>query len=679
MKRMLTLLLGAAIGLVFIGVAKSLSGAAHASSDVVVEDIPNLDPQALVVLEFVNQIPGSGFSIRWPAVAFAVGDGTLLLTAAHCVTDLEESVCLTLTDSTDIVAISPYYGGIYRVETAAIDRKADIAILRAPWSAHPALALASDEELTAATEMVIFSRPQAKQIGMEIDTERLPLLRAIGGLPNQAIQLKGTQKVARGWSGSPLVLPDSGAVAGIATRLRTQQVPVLHFWKKTRKDALGCTVNSIGALLAEHGLDAVASRSPGDLEPIPDAERCFHLTMDCFTAFHEREFENAIALAEKLGRFRDDSVQAHLLAAYAAVAHAGEPNVPRRHFLEQAESNLLAAIEVDPNNAHAHAILANFLVTRGQDSRAMAQAEAALALDPNDRLAQTDRLRLLPYDEARDEGERLLQHDRNDPYCWFYYSLALLHLNEPNEALEAAQHAVDLDPNGLFYDPMADALEMLDRLDEAEGYYKLMTEQCACQRCWYKYAQFLVEHRPDKLDTARQALDNAQAKADMGRVAPQAMEALRISLLEKTSPEQAESFLREKLDIEPNDAYTWWNLASILRTQECYEEAADAAGKAVALDPNAAYRARWADCLAKAGDLDGAQRVHDEMFERHPERARYWYWYAEFLIDYCPDRVEEALAALEKAEDTTDAVWSAPADDLAELKARLDSVAAIAP
>ena len=39
--------------------------------------------------------------------------------------------------------ISPYYGDVFDFKIAAIDKQADIAILKAPWPRHPALKLAS--------------------------------------------------------------------------------------------------------------------------------------------------------------------------------------------------------------------------------------------------------------------------------------------------------------------------------------------------------------------------------------------------------------------------------------------------------------------------------------------------------------------------------------------------------
>ncbi|MBN1360750.1 MAG: tetratricopeptide repeat protein [Sedimentisphaerales bacterium] len=680
MKYLPAFFLGAVLALGTLVLLELSGDPRDASRQVAVESVPNLDPRAVVVLEYLDRRQAVIGTTKWTRVAFAIGDGTLLLTAAHCVDDFEQSSRHPV--STDIVVISPYYGDVFGFEIVAVDEQADVAILKAPWPAHPALALASEEELAAAKEILIVSRPQAGQVGRIISTELLPVLAPKNPSPNEAVQLKGTKQVAKGWSGSALVIPETGAVAGVVTQRRTRGFSRLRalLGRSAKRDALGCGVGSIHALLRQHGLESVAARRPPKLEPIPDAERGFLLAMDFFEATIKNQAPRLFESAQELARLRPNSTQAHLLAALAATVRAGDPNLSEQELLGQAESSYEKALQADPNSAHAHAVYGNFLMKQGRRDEALAQSEAALELDPNDRLALLNRLSLLPFSQTKETVERLIRIDPNDPYYWFHYSNSLLHLNERQAALEAAQRAVDLDPNGLFYGGLANALSVLGRLDEAETYYKLMTERCKCQQCWYNYAAFLAAHRPDDLKAALHALSMAEAKASMRKIPQKSMNALKLQLLEKTAPAQAETFARQLLDAAPGEALYWSHLAAILRAQEQFAEAVEAAAKAVELDPNGPYRPRLANCLAKAGDLNAAQRVYDEMLDRHPERPRYWYWYAQYLADYCPDRIDEALSALDESDSRPDAdpAWSVPAADLAKLRTRLDAGAAVA-
>jgi len=90
------------------------------------------------------------------AVGFAVGDGTLVLTAAHC----ERSV--SQPRSKGIVAerfvFSPYYGDLFDFEVVATDNEADIAVLRPAWKTHPALRIGTDQDLEEADQVFVCGR-----------------------------------------------------------------------------------------------------------------------------------------------------------------------------------------------------------------------------------------------------------------------------------------------------------------------------------------------------------------------------------------------------------------------------------------------------------------------------------------------------------------------------------------
>jgi pentatricopeptide repeat protein len=279
---------------------------------------------------------------------------------------------------------------------------------------------------------------------------------------------------------------------------------------------------------------------------------------------------------------------------------------------------------------------------------------------------------LIPPAQYRAAAERLVTADPNNPLYWFHYGDALLRLGEMDAALQAAQRAVDLDPNGLFYGGLANVLAGLGCLDEAELCFKRMAERCGCDSCWYRYAGFLAEHREGKYAEAMKALKTAESKNPSGRIRPRDIDMLRMQLLEKTSPPQAEALGRQLLQADPNDARCWWRLAGVLRTLAKHSEAVDAAARAARLDPNAPYQPRLASCLAKAGRPDDAQKIYDEMLRLHPDRGRYWCWYAGFLVDYFPERQDEVRFALEKAEATADKRWAASSDEIRQLRGRLE-------
>ena len=633
--------------------------------------VPGLDPRAIVVLGYLDHRQGLTATAKWPRVAFAIGDGTLLLTAAHCVDDFQESSRQAV--STDIVVISPYYGDVFDFDIVAMDKQADVAILRAPWPSHPALTLATEEELLAARNILIAGRPQTKRVSQDLQTELLPVFDVNEAVPSRAVRLRGTRLVARGWSGSAMLIPETGKVAGVLGQLNERPVRRVWFFRLKQSDAMGCSVRPIYSLLRKHGLETVALQRPGLLEPIPDSERAFSCALDYFQALFENDSGKLTASGVELARLRPRSVQSHLLMGMAAMVRKDDSLVPSEEQFDLAESSYKKALEIEPNHAHAHAIYGNFLIIRGRNAEALVQSDAALAIDPNNRLALFNRLILLPPAQRKDTAERLIAMDPNDPSYWFHYGAALLHLGQRGEALHAARKAVDLDPNGLFYGGLGDALSGLGRVDEAEPCYRRMTERCGCEQCWYRYAVFLAEHREQKVDEALQALKTAESRTRSGKVSPKNMNVLKLQLLEKSSPQEAEALARKLLETDPNDAHYWWHLAGILRVQEKYPQAVEAAERAVSLDPNAPFQPRLANCLAKAGRLKEAQDTYDEMLRLHPDRPKYWCWYAEFLLDCFPERAHDARLALQKAETATDKRWSVPADEIRKLRERLDA------
>jgi tetratricopeptide (TPR) repeat protein len=663
------LLVAAAVGiLVCRGCDDTGAGAVDDKS---LQDSLGFDSRAIVVLGYLDHRQGLVATVKWPRVAFAIGDGTLLLTAAHCVVDFEGSSRQAV--STDIVVVSPYYGDAFDFDIVAIDKQADVAILRAPWRSHPAFALATERELLAAKSLLIAGRPQSGRISGDLRTELLPVAGVDESVPGRAISLKGTRLVVPGWSGSAMLVPGTNRVAGILTQLSRRSVERGWFFRSSRSTAMGCSIRPILSLLREHGLETAALGRPADVEAIPDAEHAFSLVMSYFQGLWEKDQDKYKTAARELTRLRPDSVQAHLLAAAVTLVAEGDARSPTTEQFDLAESSYQRALEIDPNHAHAHASYGSLLLAQGRSAEALAQCDAALAADPNDRLALFNRLALIPPAQYRAAAERLVAVDPNNPLYWFHYGDALLRLGEMDAALQAARKAVDLDPNGLFYGGLANVLAGLGRLDEAEPFYKRMTERCGCDSCWYRYAGFLAEHREGKHAEAMEALRTAESKNQSGRVRPRDIEMLRMQLLEKTSPEEAETLGRQLLQADPNDAQCWWRLAGVLRTLTKYPEAVDAAERAVKLDPNASYRPRLASCLTKASRLDDAQKTYDEMFRLHPDRGRYWCWYTGFLVDYFPERQDEARLALEKAQAAADKRWAASPDEIRQLQERLDA------
>jgi len=160
------------------------------------------------------------------------------------------------------------------------------------------------------------------------------------------------------------------------------------------------------------------------------------------------------------------------------------------------------------------------------------------------------------------------------------------------------------------------------------------------------YGHFLMNC--ERYEEALAALDKALA------IEPENSFVLgaKMRALTETRPVEAEALGRRLVASDSENAHFWFSLAGALRERGKHDEAAKAARKAVDLDPEApfVYRGRLADTLAKSGRVEEAEEMFKELLETHPSPGASWYWYAKFLIENCPKRIEEGRKALRKAE-----------------------------
>ena len=636
------------------------------------EAIEGFRSDSVVVLGYFKRKQKNTIA-TFPRVAFAIGDGSLLLTAAHCVDDFDEQQVQAV--SREIVVISPYYGDIFGFKVIAIDKNADVAILKADWKGHPALELAKDEELAEARKLLAAGYPppfimnsKDEEIEIEIpfklsrtvSSEVLPLTRLSDKGPQHAIALIGTRYIGPGWSGSAMVLPNTGKVAGVVCNLspirRTKSLKILGipvFSKKnimTGRNASGCSVSSIRRLIEKNDLRKAAYSSVGKYDPLEDSDEAFSTVIEYIEGYLLSDMDMAVAAGKKLIDLRPKSSRAQLFLAEAA-QNCFTKDSSKKQLLPVIEDSYKQALKLDPNCATGHATYASFLVSQKRYEEALSETSKALDIDENNQLAMVERLRLLIRSDLPQAQELAMRLTKNHPkvaHYWYTYSSILRSLDKYDEALKAAQKAVELQPGGLFSGELARAYEGLRQYDEAEKYYEKMSIDCGCQHCLWEYGRFLIRHRPEKLKQAQKALDAAEAVKGR-RVSRENLNYTRLMLLEKKSPDQAESLCRKLLDENPDNENYWYAFAGILRTLKKHDMAVDAVRKAIKLCPECEFDARLASTLSKAGELDEAEKVYNRMLKENPERQKYWFWYARFLNEYYPARKEEARNAISQA------------------------------
>lgn len=116
---------------------------------------------------------------------------------------------------------------------------------------------------------------------------------------------------------------------------------------------------------------------------------------------------------------------------------------------------------------------------------------------------------------------------------------------------------------------------------------------------------------------------------------------------------QAEVFLRNLCDLDPENHVAWFNLAISYGREERYQEAAETYAKCIAVDASFAdsYLQR-AYCLEMLEDLDGAVGMYRAYLERAPDDDEAWKSLG--IVESDRKHFDEAYEAFRRALDHTD-------------------------
>ncbi len=488
-----------------------------------------LDPRAIVLVTYLGATESVNV-FNGTRVAFAVGDGSLIVTAAHCVNDfIEDAQEGTLVKP---LLISPYYGGVFEGEIVAVDEDADVAVIRAGWNKHPALELATDEEVAEAEEIVIAAYPPPEEKGGHsrmseaVFMEHVPVLRLNMDEGVDVLVLGGGRFVGPGWSGSPMILPDNGKVTGVFARWDFAELGETTFLH----NLMGSAVNSIRSLLEKNGInpDKVTDKAP---HTGPEgAEQAVGAIIGCLEAFVNDDLQKALGEAQELIRLRPDSAQARLLLAWLAVVDDME---------EQAgavvEPSFRKAVELAPDSIVARAGYGRFLRNKGRNEEAAVQLKKAIEIEPDNVFALTGLVAIMSevdVDEAKVYARRLVKEAPDDPNSWYLLAGVLGTLTEYDDQVKAAQTAMELDEDRhyRYQRRLADALRNAGRMKEAESWYKKLLANHECARCWAAYAALLGKLGAERKEDAEKAIDKVESMNEEGLVSPAKIEELRETL-----------------------------------------------------------------------------------------------------------------------------------------------------
>jgi ankyrin repeat protein/tetratricopeptide (TPR) repeat protein len=487
------------------------------------ERLHHFDPRAVLLLApYVKghgDIPSYG-TMGGLRVVFAIGDGSLLATAWHCV-DL-----LSYLSGTRLLVISPYYGDVFEVEVIAMSKQADLAILRAPWSSHPAISLASERELAETSEIMIAGyqplhhKGATREYDSVVSLERMPLLRHDANRDKEAIAAGCARFVGNGWSGSPIILPESGKLAGV---FGCHEVYQSIDGSIIMNNVMGCDVGAIRSLLKESGLEVGTSTSLTHNEAAVDAGKVTDTLYGFFELLPKppgmkqdmliARQRKLLTLAEKLVRLRPDSPHVNVLLACTALElHQRKPEDVQAWELAQA--GFRKALQLSPQNADVHAAYGEALLYKKQYDKALQELDTALLIDQKMYFASDARkvvIAEMNKDKVVGACRQLVEKEPGNVEYWLKYVNALTRAEMHEEAVEAARKVVSLAPGRGLEGCLADALYNAGRPGEADSCFERALEKYPNdQVIWYEYARFLLDKHPGRQDDITRAITHGR-------------------------------------------------------------------------------------------------------------------------------------------------------------------------
>jgi predicted Zn-dependent protease len=322
----------------------------------------------------------------------------------------------------------------------------------------------------------------------------------------------------------------------------------------------------------------------------------------------------------------------------------------RRHA--EAEELFLRSLQIDPNDAFAHAALARAARETGRRELAAQRARDALALDADSGLALEELLSSCASLEERRaalgllHAELLRQSDKGDGLeVWHNAAEGML---GPDEILAALQAYRERRPDEWqAWLGLARQLSAMHRVDEAA---QIAREACGrfplLPRAWLERARVarIRGDGADEKESLERALALSPGSSDARRLLADWHDA-------RGELAQARAQLEQAVATAPRDAANHGCLADVLWRQglpQWREKALEEIEKAIRLDPGYLWAwgqlEDWGKSLGRPGL---AAKLARELAEKRPDDPNAWMRLANWLAG--PERLEERLGALGKA------------------------------
>jgi len=497
------------------------------------ETFASVKPQNALVLVNMRSVMG-----RRAGNGFVTGDGTLVVTAHHLVFEQSKQGRHEMAGLVSV--ISPYLGDGCEAKIIAANDKLDLAILKIPWKGHPALRLADESGLLSIERVVVIGMPGTiRGIGKgsdeflpeNFDMQRENLTVDFVAVRRQIprfISLSEVGQLGHGWSGSPMLLPDSTIiVAGCFTGLRRSKQGDME-----RISARGPAVTQVRHLLKQSRWEKSLIPSDSVLSRPEDGIDAFVLFAQAYNCLMNDKYESASGSIEKFIGLRPESYLGYALAAN---------NAEKNKKFDIAEQYYQKALKLNPEGTTLKILYAQFL-SGHQPDRAL---ELCQDIWKYDKFKPHISLSMVNILSERGEYQRCVELlseavkvNPENAYLWFNLGACHFYLGEQDDAVANMTKAVELLPEtGPFRGQLARLLENVGKLDEAEKHFReLLKIEPNNPVVHFWLAEFLSKHRPHAKDEALQKAQTALELPPRKSLPKQKIEQLIQDLRPKTTP-----------------------------------------------------------------------------------------------------------------------------------------------
>jgi len=432
---------------------------------------------------------------------FAIGDGTLIVTAYHVVAEASEEGRHTMLGAVRV--LSPYLGDCRYAEAITVDVPLDLAVIKVPWAGHPAFEIPNEDELMQAEQLETIGNislvsaipkessqlfPESFSVDHQIlDVDFVAVRRQVP----QFISLCGRGQLGPGWSGAPMLIPGTLKAVGCFVRLNRSL-------NDGRLTSQGPALAQVRRLAEQTGHSQSLDGSQTRLTRADDGFEVSLLFLQTAKFLARDAYGWAGDTATKLLALRPHSAMVQMLAAWVQ---------EKQGNMEAAEAHYQAALKLDSNGSMLRLMYGQSFLDRDPNKA----LEILRGLWEHRQMRPWLILIMWNVLGSRDTDEKCtqmleeaLEVEPDNAYLWFNLGAVQWESGRRDDGFASMTRAVELFPErGPLRGHLARLLEEEGRLDEAEDHFRRLLEiEPKNPVVYFWLARFLSKHRPDAADEA---------------------------------------------------------------------------------------------------------------------------------------------------------------------------------